>query len=1117
MSADFALLNSTLHDMVNQRLDEVLDTIDTLWILCASFFVFIMQVGFAFFEAGSVRSVNVITIVFKNVGDCTIGAILWWIVGYRLAGPGNPFIGSVTNNEPANTADFLLAYMYLATASTIISGAVAERVGLTAYYAITFFVCGFSYPVVVHWVWCPAPAGAGGWLYDMGAIDFAGSLVVHMSSGVYALVAAAMLGPRILPGNHSPFSSYGKHVTSPHNKFLQAAGAMILWLGWFGFNAGATKSFTRNYRTAETAAVSTALAGSSGAVFGILYTRVMFKAHDLSHVCNALLSALVTVTASCGVIEPWVAVVIGCLGAWVYFLFHKFRVWCRVDDVIDASAVHGACGMVGTFCVCLADKQKFSTAFPNHPFEFNLGQQLFVQAVAVLAVGTWSAVGGLSSCYLLKRIGIFRVPLEAELTGCDGSLFQCYGYDYIGDVLTNLAPSVRRPVVDELSDNVSGSEGPPVEYPEAHGIQLLGVQVHRSGEDAQPSKFSFLKIEELLHEAVEKWKNARTRSKRGNKRAARYRWSNRRRGGYRSCSRGSCSDDGEDCAARSSGSEDRAFGGIQAGPAHAVRHRGRHRMLPVGIDVDPPAGLPGEPAFLPCRGRFDVVSSRHTRASGPSGVNPLAQQGLAVSGNPLQSCGKGPASQGRKSGVRGAEPSPASLRQSVEMSFSTSSERSYCSRSSSSDPPTPPRHRKDKRSSGGQPKPRQLQQQQQHPRGCNELYSSREQDAIGGSIFGPVPQGRRRGQCAGHRVGEPAFAPPPDDDPTTVSSDSGGFSSAASSHGDESLQRAQQASPDTGTAGKTPRADHPLQPQQQQQQEQPPQSGALLLYQHPAPADPPAVASVHGSTVLRDFEWATDDFMHASGRPGSHGFAGNNGSTINGNQSPGCPRGSAEFIESERNAVMGLVESPRQSAAWHYSEASLDERRPGSAGVLEVLTQHNNVRPPSRDGLGSVCSAPAVYVNYYGIPSPNPGAGSTSSVRPASRGSLGATSSHSKAALSQVSLNLPPPPFPPPDSISHLAPKQDIYAPVMQEPQSPGYVGRPASHGASISSMPADDQRFASGEEESAGGLSTPRDTWDKVQCPQCAANNWESIRSRKGKISCLKCCSCATVSLFQC
>ena len=494
------------------KLNALYDAVDHLWILLACFFVFSMQIGFAFLEAGGVRAVNVITITFKNLGDCSIGALLWFTFGSKIASPpqsGQGLYGltGVPNlSEPDATAANLLMVMYLATATTIVSGAVAERITIKAYYVLTVVISAFHYPVVVHWVWA-SDGKHMGWLKEFGTIDFAGSLVVHMNSGIIAFVAAWILGPRKLPGGVSPFSKEGKNIVTPHNKFLQAAGVMFLWVGWLGFNAGSVPSFTKQVDTAERAAISTVIAGATGAICGMIVTYATHKHLDLGQVSNSLLGALVAVTASCAFITPSVAIFIGMLGSAAYFLSHRLAMWIELDDVVEAASVHAACGLLGTLLVPLGQEKLMQKALQLPDFELNRGEQLGKQLVGVLAVGAWSLFWAVLVCSSLNKFGVYRVPEEHELLGCDGEFFQCYGYDYIGDMMREVAIEKNRAKEYQLSH-------PHDDYDDAESLQLLGVEMTMKS-DTQPSKFKFLHIHSLLSEMAkagpDKLRNRRIR------------------------------------------------------------------------------------------------------------------------------------------------------------------------------------------------------------------------------------------------------------------------------------------------------------------------------------------------------------------------------------------------------------------------------------------------------------------------------------------------------------------------------------------------------------------------------------------------------------------------------
>ena len=225
------------------ELASVSTDLDGTWSLTCGIIVFSMQLGFCFLEAGSVRSGNVINIIFKNLGDCAIGSLMWWCVGYSIAyGSGSVFIGGGDEHLYALRPDaddpnaskyshFFLSFTYMTAAVTIVSGAVAERMSLLSYYIFVTLATGFVYPTIVHWVWSDY-----GWLSPFsdnryaanGVLDFAGSVVIHCYGGASALVLAFMLGNRVLPDGIDLFSEEGQLLVAPHNRFQQATGMFVI-------------------------------------------------------------------------------------------------------------------------------------------------------------------------------------------------------------------------------------------------------------------------------------------------------------------------------------------------------------------------------------------------------------------------------------------------------------------------------------------------------------------------------------------------------------------------------------------------------------------------------------------------------------------------------------------------------------------------------------------------------------------------------------------------------------------------------------------------------------------------------------------------------------------------
>ncbi|GBG26285.1 Ammonium transporter 1 member 1 [Hondaea fermentalgiana] len=419
-----------------------------IWILIAGFLVFWMHAGFTMLEAGSVQHKNAVNILFKNMGTVAIGAFFYYLLGYAWAygtdnlimdgETANPnegsyrFIGSgnyALNQETNATRDlWFFQAVFAATAATIVSGAVAGRVNLLAYFATAALLTSFVYPVISHWIWA-----TGGWIsmfqFDRadsifadengcGMIDFAGSGVVHMTGGVAAFWGALILGPRL-----GRFDADGTAVAiPPHNITIQALGVFILWFGWYGFNCGSTLVF--DGPNASKVAVTTTLSPATAVLTAIVLSRFITGHFDIGIVLNAALGGLVAITAGCSVVDDWAAVVIGFIAAFVYVGGSKLVLLMKIDDPVDAIAVHGFCGMWGVLAVgCFANpifiQSAYSSAEMCEGWESPL--QFRIQFIGVLAIVAW-VTGMMVPFFLaLKFVGFLRVPAEFEQNGLDFS------------------------------------------------------------------------------------------------------------------------------------------------------------------------------------------------------------------------------------------------------------------------------------------------------------------------------------------------------------------------------------------------------------------------------------------------------------------------------------------------------------------------------------------------------------------------------------------------------------------------------------------------------------------------------------------------------------------------
>eukprot|EP01061_Rhynchopus_euleeides_P037965 TRINITY_DN652_c0_g1_i2.p1 TRINITY_DN652_c0_g1~~TRINITY_DN652_c0_g1_i2.p1 ORF type:complete len:534 (+),score=227.73 TRINITY_DN652_c0_g1_i2:74-1675(+) len=428
--------------------------VDTVWVMVCGIIVFMMQLGFCFLEAGAIRAQNVTSIMYKNFADCCIGAIMWWLFGYSFAYAGNnEFIGGDDRHMWAlspNPSDelysqlpmFFLSFTYMTTAATIVSGAVAERVNLIAYAGMVVIISGFTYPVAVHWMW-----SSYGWLSPFspnkvganGVLDFAGSVVLHMFGGCCALVFAFLLGPRKLRDGIDVFSEEGLKIVAPHNRLLQAAGTLVLWFSWFAFNAGSVGAISGGGSAiAANACVTTLLSAASCTITCMIYTRLAFGYFDVGHCCNAALAGLVSITAGCAYMSPVYAFVTGIVGFWFYYGIYKLRIKLRIDDVVDAGAVHYGGGVWGGIAVGLfADVDRVRMGSGNTDTnDYGLflgggGKQFGMQLLGIVAITAWCVITTTLAYFLMNLTIGARLSEEIELIGIDEMEHGGHAFDYL--------------------------------------------------------------------------------------------------------------------------------------------------------------------------------------------------------------------------------------------------------------------------------------------------------------------------------------------------------------------------------------------------------------------------------------------------------------------------------------------------------------------------------------------------------------------------------------------------------------------------------------------------------------------------------------------------------------
>ncbi|MBK1876952.1 ammonium transporter [Pelagicoccus mobilis] len=363
------------HRVTEGNYDEYIDTITSeesfftignLWLVVCAVLVFMMHLGFATLESGLTRSKNTINIIFKNLFVISSGLILYALVGFRTMYPGTEFNGIMSlgfwiDVNPADYldimsakyanytwwTDFIFQAMFAATAATIVSGAVAERVKLSSFMVFTVLIVGLAYPIAGSWEW------GSGWLDRNGFHDFAGSSVVHAFGGFAALACVLLLGPR-----RGKYGTDGpKKPIIGHSMPLASVGVFLLWFGWFGFNGGSVLS--AHPEQIGLVVTNTALAGAGGCLAAMIATQLVLKKPDVSMALNGVLAGLVGITAGADSMMPGPALLVGAIsGALVVFAILFFEK-IKVDDPVGATSVHGVCGTWGTLAVGIFGEAPF--------------------------------------------------------------------------------------------------------------------------------------------------------------------------------------------------------------------------------------------------------------------------------------------------------------------------------------------------------------------------------------------------------------------------------------------------------------------------------------------------------------------------------------------------------------------------------------------------------------------------------------------------------------------------------------------------------------------------------------------------------------------------------------
>lgn len=477
---------------------EAFSIADTLWVFLAAILVFFMNLGFASVEAGFARAKNTVNILSKKFIVFAVSSLGFLLLGWGLMfGGDNPFVGTehlfILGNADNSFYDdtltstvpfwgkFFFQLVFCGTAATIVSGAVAERVKYVSFIVFSFVLTLVIYPIVGHWIW------GGGWLADLGFMDFAGDSAVHSVGGWAALAGAVILGPRI-----GKYGKDGKPKAIPgHNMSLAVIGLFVLWLGWFGFNPGSTMSFENPsdvmhiLMTTNTSAIAAVLTST-------VTSWITMGKPDLGMTINGCLAGLVGITGGCAYVSIESSIIIGALSGVLVVFAVIFFDKIKIDDPVGATSVHLGCGVFGTICVGLFAQEGVTSLSTRNGLFFGGGFGLLgTQLLGIVAVGAFVFASSALVWFVLKKTIGIRVSREEEIQGLDIGEHGNVAYPDFVAVAQDLAvddmpvKSVAEKV--QASAQVSRDDAVQVEHNETPGAKITKVTIL-----ANQSKFSEL-------------------------------------------------------------------------------------------------------------------------------------------------------------------------------------------------------------------------------------------------------------------------------------------------------------------------------------------------------------------------------------------------------------------------------------------------------------------------------------------------------------------------------------------------------------------------------------------------------------------------------------------------
>ncbi|MDT5270961.1 MAG: ammonium transporter, Amt family [Acidobacteriota bacterium] len=422
--------------------NDIVNPLNTLWVLVAAFLVFGMQVGFTMLEAGFCRSRETVNVLMECIVDTCLCGLLFYAIGFAfMFSHGNGLIGynwfflqgvpaTYEGTGVAFLAFWLFQFAFADTCSTITSGAMIGRTGFVGDLLYSFAVSGFIYPIIGHWAWGPdgflAMMGSdGNFLASLGMNfhDFAGSTVVHTIGGFIALAGAIVLGPRI----GRKFKRDGGGPMLPHDLVIAASGGLLLWFGWYGFNPGSTLS-AMDFEGIGRVAANTTLAACAAGLTSMSYAYIQSKKWDVSFTVNGFLAGLVAITCPCYWVSPAGSILIGGVAGVIVVVGVEALEWLRIDDPIGAVPVHGFCGIWGTLSLGLFASGQFGVTGPlaadntaplTGLFYGGGFKVLAAQAIGSLIVTAATFSAAMAVMYAIKATGLLRVSAEGESYGLD--------------------------------------------------------------------------------------------------------------------------------------------------------------------------------------------------------------------------------------------------------------------------------------------------------------------------------------------------------------------------------------------------------------------------------------------------------------------------------------------------------------------------------------------------------------------------------------------------------------------------------------------------------------------------------------------------------------------------